>query len=72
MKIYPDCVSTRQNGGHIIGTYALLGDMDLVLIVNLPDMGSAIKVSAGLGKLLGVSFSTSPAVTVEEFDKLMM
>jgi uncharacterized protein with GYD domain len=62
----------KQNGGQVVGAYALLGDTDLVLIVNLPDMGSAIKTSAALGKFLGISFSTAPAVTVEEFDQLMM
>jgi uncharacterized protein with GYD domain len=62
----------RQNGGMLKGAYALLGDTDLVLIVDLPDTGSAFKTSAALGKYLGVSFTTAPAVTAEEFDKLMM
>lgn len=61
----------EQNGGEMKAGYALLGDMDLAVIVDLPDTWSALKVSVGLSTLLGVSFHTMPAVTVEEFDKLM-
>jgi len=61
----------KKNGGEFKAGYALLGDVDLVLIVDLPDTGQAMKTSAALGKLLGVSFSTAPAVSVEEFDTLM-
>ena len=61
----------KKNGGEFKAGYALLGDVDLVLIVNMPDIGQAMKTSAALGKLLGVSFSTAPAVSVDEFDMLM-
>lgn len=61
----------KENGGEIRAGYALLGDTDLAILVDLPDTGSAMKTSIGLGNLLGVSFSTVPAVTVEEFDRLM-
>jgi hypothetical protein len=33
-------------------------------------VSGAVKASVELNKLLGISFTTSPAVTVEEFDKL--
>lgn len=61
----------RKNGGEYKAGYALLGDVDLVLIVEMPDTGQAMKTSAALGKLLGASFSTAPAVSAEEFDRLM-
>jgi len=61
----------KQNGGVLKAGYALLGKTDLVLIVDLPDTGSAMKTSAALSKLLGISFSTAPAVSMEDFDKLM-
>ena len=61
----------QEHGGEFKAGYALLGDVDLVLIVEMPDIGQAMKTSAALAKLLGVSFSTAPAVSVEEFDKLM-
>ncbi len=59
------------NGGSVKSGYALLGDTDLVLVVDFPSNENAMKVSIGLAKLLGVSFSTAPAVSMEEFDKLV-
>lgn len=60
----------KANGGSIVSGYALLGKKDLVLIVDLPDVQAAIKTSVGLSKMLGISFTTAPAVSVEEFDNL--
>jgi uncharacterized protein with GYD domain len=61
----------KKHGGELKSGYALLGGVDLVLILDLPDTQSAMKVSVGLTKLLGISFTTAPAVPFEEFDKLM-
>jgi len=61
----------KKHGGELRAGYALLGEVDLVLIVDMPDTGQAMKTSAALAKLLGASFDTAPAVSVEEFDKLM-
>lgn len=58
-------------GGEIKAGYALLGETDLVLIVDFPGVKEAMKASVELAKLLGISFTTAPAVTVEEFDKLI-
>ncbi|MGA9351357.1 MAG: GYD domain-containing protein [Anaerolineae bacterium] len=58
-------------GGEIKAGYALLGETDLVLIVDFPGVKEAMKASVELTKLLGISFTTAPAVTVEEFDKLI-
>jgi uncharacterized protein with GYD domain len=60
-----------EAGGELKGGYALLGDYDLVLIIDLPGMEQAMKTSVALAKLLGISFTTSPAMTIEEFDKLV-
>jgi uncharacterized protein with GYD domain len=61
----------KKYGGEFKTGYALLGDVDLVLVFDLPDTERAMQVSAGLTKLLGVSFTTAPAVPIEQFDKLM-
>jgi len=61
----------KQHGGKLKAGYALLGDVDLVLVVELPDTEHVMQASAGLSKLLGISFSTAPAVSLEDFDKLM-
>ena len=61
----------KEYGGELKAGYALLGEVDLVLIVKLPDIQTAMKVSMGLTKLLGISFHSAPAVSMEEFDKLI-
>ena len=61
----------EQRGGEIKAVYALLGKVDLVAIVELPDTARAMQTSAALSKLLGADFTTAPAVTADEFDKLM-
>ncbi len=61
----------KKHGGELKSGYALLGEVDLVLIVDLPDTERAMKTSVALSKLLGISFITAPAVSVEDFDKLM-
>jgi uncharacterized protein with GYD domain len=60
-----------DNGGSVKSGYALLGDTDLVLVVDFPSNNDAMKASVGLTKLLGIAFSTAPAVSMEEFDKLI-
>ncbi len=60
----------EEVGGKVKAGYALLGETDLVLIVDFPGVQEAMKASVELNKLLGISFTTSPAVTLEEFDKL--
>ena len=57
--------------GQIKAMYALLGNDDLVMIVELPGLQEAIKVSMGLTKLTGINFTTYPAISVGEFDKLV-
>ena len=61
----------KKNGGELKAAYAMLGSTDLVMIVELPDTAKALATSAALAKLTGIAFTTSPAVTIDEFDKLM-
>jgi hypothetical protein len=37
----------------------------------MPGTEQAMKASVALSKMLGIGFSTAPAVSVEVFDKLM-
>lgn len=60
-----------DSGGQLKAGYALLGEKDLILIVDFPGVKEAMKASVELTKLLGISFTTAPAVTVDEFDKLI-
>ena len=61
----------KKLGGEVISIYALLGVHDLVFVVHLPGIEQAMKASVALSKSTGISFTTSPAVTVEEFDKIV-
>ena len=51
--------------------YALLGEYDLVFIVELENTEKAIKTSIALSILTGISFTTAPAIEVQEFDKIV-
>ncbi len=57
--------------GQIKGMYALLGEYDLLFLTEFPGPEQAMQFSVSLSKLTGIAFTTAPAVTVEEFDKLM-
>lgn len=51
--------------------YALLGEIDLVFIVEFPEFAQAMKTSVEIAKQTGIIFTTAPALTIEEFDKLV-
>ena len=61
----------KKFGGEVKSMHALLGEKDLIFIVDFQGIEQAIKASVALSKLTGISFSTSQAVTVEEFDKMI-
>jgi len=61
----------EKNGGKVISMYAVLGEHDLVLTMDFPDTEKAISASVALNMLTGISFTTSPVVDVEKFDRLM-
>jgi uncharacterized protein with GYD domain len=61
----------KKNGGKVISMYAVLGEHDLVFTLDFPDAEKALATSVALNKLTGISFTTSPVVEVEKFDKLM-
>lgn len=61
----------KKNGGKVISMYAVLGEHDLVFTLDFPDAEKAMATSVELNKLTGISFTTSPVVEVEKFDKLM-
>ncbi len=61
----------KKNGGKVISMYAVLGEHDLVFTLDFPDTEKAMATSVELNKLTGISFTTSPVVEVEKFDKLV-
>ena len=61
----------KELGGKVKSIYALLGDKDLVLIVDLPGTEQAMKASIAMSKMTGIAFATAPAIAVAEFDQMM-
>jgi uncharacterized protein with GYD domain len=57
--------------GEIKAMFAVLGKYDLLLIGDFPGVDKAMQFSVALSKLTGIAFTSFPAVTVAEFDKLM-
>jgi len=62
--------TVKKLGGELKSGYALLGEQDLVLIVELPGITEAMKCSLALARQSGIAFTTAPAVPVEQFDRL--
>jgi len=56
--------------GKVNAAYALLGQYDIVLITDFPDVADVMKASIGLNKLSGIAFTSFPAISIEEFDKI--
>ena len=61
----------KKSGGSVEGMYATLGAHDLIFILSLPGVEEAMQLSVALNKMTGISFATAPAVSAEEFDKIM-
>lgn len=61
----------EANGGKMKSAFVSLGDTDLYIICEFPDMKSAMKSSIELTKSTGISFSTNECLSAEDFDKLM-
>ena len=61
----------KEAGGQVESMHALLGEYDLALMVEFPGISEAVKTSLALTKLTQIAFRTLPAITVEEFDKLI-
>jgi len=59
----------EKSGGKAQSMYALLGRYDLAFIVDFPGASEAMKGSIAVTKLTGIGFMTSPAISIEEFDK---
>lgn len=61
----------EANGGKIVSMYAVMGKHDLVFTLDFPAAENAFATSVALNQLTGITFTTSPVVEVEMFDKLI-
>ena len=57
-------------GGKVSSMYALLGKYDIVLITDFSGIADVMKASIALNKLTGITFTSFPAISIEEFDKI--
>jgi uncharacterized protein with GYD domain len=60
-----------QNGGKVISMFAVVGEHDLVFTLDFPSTEKALAASVALHMLTGISFTTSPVVDVEQFDRMI-
>ena len=61
----------KELGGEVEEMFAVLGDYDCIFIVKLPNVNLAMKASLGLNLLTGITFSSFPAVSIDDLDKIM-
>lgn len=61
----------ENNSGKILSAFVTMGENDLYLALQFPGMNEALKTSVELTKATGIAFITLPAVSLEEFDRLM-
>ncbi len=61
----------KKQGGRVINMYALIGPYDLALIVDMPGNAALMKAAIALTKFTGIGFFSSPAISVEEFDRII-
>jgi len=57
--------------GQVLSMYALMGQFDIILIVNLPGNREALEASIALTRLTGIDFVTSPAFVINRFDAMI-
>jgi uncharacterized protein with GYD domain len=50
--------------------YALIGPYDLAFLVDMPNNALLMKTAIAITKLTGIGFFSSPAINVDEFDKI--
>lgn len=60
----------EELGGEMILMDVLLGHYDLAIIARFPGNNQALKASLALGKRTGISFTSCPAIRVDEFDRM--
>ena len=57
-------------GGKMKAEYCMLGEKDVLFIIELPGTREAMQLSIALSRMTGITFNTSAAVTVTEFLEL--
>lgn len=61
----------KKQGGRINAMHALVGNYDLAFIADFPNNAALIKASVGISKATGIGFNSLPAISVEDFDRVI-
>jgi uncharacterized protein with GYD domain len=61
----------EKSGGRINSMFVLLGAYDVAFVIDLPGIQEVMKTSIEIMKATGISFITLPAISVDEFDRMM-
>ena len=61
----------EKYNGQVVSMYAVLGQFDLVFIVNLPGVKEAMEASVELTEKTGIIFETSAAMTINRYDDII-
>jgi uncharacterized protein with GYD domain len=61
----------QKFGGELKSMYALLGEHDLVVIATFPGTEQVVKASLAITRLTGITFATSEAIAVTDFDRMI-
>jgi uncharacterized protein with GYD domain len=61
----------KKHKGAVQSMHVLLGEYDLLFLVDFPTTGDLVKASIELTRETGISFATSVAMPVKEFDALV-
>lgn len=61
----------QKSGGKVKSIDVLLGGYDIAFVVEFPGNADVMKASIAITKLTGIGFTTCPALSVEEFDKII-
>ncbi len=61
----------EEHGGEASAIYALLGEWDLIIIADFKSIEGALAASVDLNTFTGIAFSTLPAISVAEFDRML-
>ena len=61
----------QNHHGKVKSIYVLLGEYDLHIVTEFPDIQHAMRASIALTRATDISFTTNEAFTAQEFDDLM-
>ena len=72
MKYRTEFGSLVKNfGGDVKSIYVMFKEKYLVFVLVFPGIKRAMKASIALSKLTGIPFTISPAISIEEFNKMI-